>query len=448
MQLPIHSYRLGTASTARLVNCYAQANDATSKSPIVLRRVPGVQSVATMTGTARGLCAMGGSLYALVGVTLYKVAADGTTTAVGAVPGTGRAHMAANISQLVIVADGLGFVCDGSSVSQITDTDFRPATGAVFIDNFILFSAASSGQFFGSDLADATSYDALNFATAEGAPDNLVTLAADHRQAILFGTESTEIWQNTGVAGFPFERVPNGYVEIGIAGEHLKARQDNSVYWVANDRTVRRLEGATPVKVSHAGMEHEIASYDFTGAYGMSYSHEGQLSVAFVFPAEGAAWVLDAATREWHERAAAGGGLWKAAAAAEAYGSTWLLASDGRIGTLSSDLGTEWGDGIRSEWTYQPVWKNGERVYFKSLTLSVEVGGSGSYQLDPSITLEWSNDGGRTWTTAPLKTLGARGSYLSRVRWDRLGAARERVFRMSVSDDVPLLVSSTEVEAA
>lgn len=448
MQLPIHSYRLGTATTARLVNCYAQAMPADAKAPIILRRSPGIASKGEAAGVGRGLATMGGHLYALIGIRLYRVATNGVMTEIGTIPGTGRVHMAANTYQLVIVANGLGYVCNGTTVAQITDADFRTATGAIFIDNYILFSESASGRFFGSDLADATAYDALNFATAEGGPDNLVTLADDHRQAILFGAASTEIWQNTGTSGFPFERVPNGYVELGIAGEFLHAKQDNSVYWVASDRTARRLEGATPVKVSQSGVEHAWASYDMSGGYAFSYSHEGHLCVCFVFPVEHAAWVYDATTNEWHERESFGGETWKAVGAVTAYGLTWVLASDGRIGTMASDVGTEWGTTIRSEWTSQPVENAGARVYHKSLTLGVEVGGSGSYTLEPTLSLEISNDGGKEWFAAPIRTLGNRGEYLHRVRWDRLGAARSRVYRWSIADDVPLRVTSAELEAA
>lgn len=442
MNLPIHSYRLRTASTARLVNCFAQQNDASGKSPVLLRRSPGVTLDATMNGEGRGLAVMGEMLYAVVGGTLYKIASDYTVTTIGAVPGSGLAHMAANTSQLVIVSETAGFVSDGSTVSVISDADFRVSTGCAFIDNYILFSEKDTGRYFGSDLADATSYDALNFATAEAAPDNLVTIAADHRQAVLFGTESTELHYNTGGSGFPFARVPNGHLELGIAGEHLQARCDNSVFWLASDRTVRRLDGATPVRVSQYGVEIALASADLTGAYALAYSHDGHLCVGFVLPAEETAWVYDASTNEWHERES-GGSTWDAVATAHAYGSTWMLASDGRLGRLVSELGTEWGDPMRVEWTYQPI-SSPERQYHNSLTLGIETGSAVNYTTEPKISLEISNDCGRQWFPAPQRSLGNRGQYLTRVRWDRLGAARERVYRMSTADDFPLIVTSTE----
>lgn len=444
MMLPFHSYSLRTTSTARLINCFAQQNATGAKSPIVLRRVPGVTLEASANGYGRALGVMGGVLYALIGATLYRVASDMSMTSVGTIPGSSRAHVAANTSQLVVVADSFGFVSDGLTVTPISDADFRRSTGCVFIDNYILFSELDSGRYFGSDLADATAYDALNFATAEAAPDGLVTIAVDHRQAVLFGTDSTELHYNTGGSGFPFARVPNGHLELGIAGEFLHARQDNSVYWLANDRTVRRLEGATPVRVSQHGIEHALVAADLTGAYALSYSHEGQLCVCFVLPAEARTFVYSATSNEWHERES-DGEAWRAVATAGAYGATWVLSDDGKLGRLQGDLSTEWGDPIRAEWTYQPLRSN-DLAYHNSLTLGIEAGGTGTYAFDPLISLEVSNDGGRQWFPAPQKSVGQRGEYLSQVRWDRLGAARERVYRMSTADDFPLIITSTEAE--
>ena len=442
MQLPIHSYRLRTASSARLVNCFAQQNDPTGKSPVMLRRVPGITTELGKPGAGRGLHVMGGALYALIGTTLWLISSDGAATSIGTVPGNSRVHMAANTSQLVIVADGGGFTSDGSTVAVISDADYRLSTGCVFIDNYILFSAKNSGQYFGSALGDATDFDGLDFATAEAAPDNLVTIAADHGQAVLFGTESTEIHQNAGISGFPFARVPNGVVALGIAGEFLHASQDNSVYWLANDRTVRRLDGATPLRVSQHGIEHELAAADLTGGYALSYSHEGNLCVAFTLPTEGRTFVYSATTNEWHERESQRA-QWAAVAAVYCYGKTWVLASDGRLGVMTSDIGTEWGDPLRIEWTYQTI-SSPERVYHNSLTLGIESGGAWDHETEPLISLEISNDGGRQWFPASQKTIGRRGEYLNRVRWDRLGAARERVYRMSTADDFPLVVTSTE----
>jgi PKD repeat protein len=56
---------------------------------------------------------------------------------------------------------------------------------------------------------------------------------------------------------------------------------------------------------------------------------------------------------------------------------------------------------------------------------------------DPQVMLRLSNDGGKTWITEQWRSAGRVGEYLRRVRWNRLGCARRRVFEVSVTDPAP-----------
>ena len=91
---------------------------------------------------------------------------------------------------------------------------------------------------------------------------------------------------NIGGSGFPLRGCQMGILELSIAGEHLQARCDNNVFWLASDPhgegvwTVR-----LPVRVSlQYGVEIALASADLTGAYALAYSHDGHLCVGFVLP--------------------------------------------------------------------------------------------------------------------------------------------------------------------
>lgn len=56
---------------------------------------------------------------------------------------------------------------------------------------------------------------------------------------------------------------------------------------------------------------------------------------------------------------------------------------------------------------------------------------------DPMMMLRLSNDGGKTWVCEMQRRAGRSGEYWRRVRWDRLGQARRRVFEVSVTDPIP-----------
>lgn len=72
---------------------------------------------------------------------------------------------------------------------------------------------------------------------------------------------------------------------------------------------------------------------------------------------------------------------------------------------------------------------------------------SGSPGSNPEIMLRLSNDGGRTWITEQIRTIGKLGEYWHRVRWNRLGCARRRVFEVSVSDPIPWRLVGAYVES-
>lgn len=445
--LPVRTYKTETASTARLVNCFAETSP--GKEPNILRTAPGIDAWETVgNGPGRGMIWHLGNLFVVSGTSLYKVTPSGSVTTIGTIPGTDRVFMASNGVDCVIVGGGVGYVCN-TTVTAISDADFLARTpGAVdFIDSFLVFVEASTGRFFSSDLLDAANYDALYFATAEASPDKLITLKVDHRQIILFGEYTTEIWYNAGTAGFPFARLPGGVVEMGCIARHGVARQDNSVFWLANDKTVRRLDGQTPVRVSQHGMEKALKGYStLTDCQAFSYSLEGHLCVVFKFPTAGATWVYDVTTSEWHERESWPGGSWDVSDIVEINGVIYVQNSEtGSVGKMNADSAAEWGTFLRPEWTYQPVYNEGRRLFHAQVEMGMTPAVTGSTAA-PYLTLEYSDDGGKTFTTLPTRSMGAVGQYKTRMVWHRLGSGRDRVYRASVSDPVPMTVWGTYAE--
>ena len=351
LPLPVGTYRLSSApaSARRLVNCYAEYAQPDGKGPVILYRAPGIKSFADVgTGPIRGAAKFQGQRYCVSGTALYRISAGGLGTLIGTIPGSGRVRMASNVSALVIVAEPDAYVWDGSTLAQITDTDFtaRGAGSVDFLDNYLLFREPGSGRFFCSDLSSATSYDSLNFATAEAAPDNLVGLIVDHREIILGGEDSIEIWCNAGSSGFPFARTGNGYIEQGVAAGDSMAKADQSVLWLANDLTVRRLDGATAARISNHSIEQIIRSLPHVDdAFAQVYTLNGHICYVLTFPSADRTLVFDLTTREWYERDSYQMGRWRANAILTV--GSQLLVGDcesGKVGLLNPDTYAEWTD--------------------------------------------------------------------------------------------------------
>jgi hypothetical protein len=286
----------------------------------------------------------------------------------------------------------------------------------------------------------------LQFATAEASPDRLVCKITDHVLEILFGTNSVEVWDNATISGFPFQRAINGYVEIGCFNGKSIAKLDNSVVWLANDYTVRRLDGVTPVRISHHGIEQLIQDSTISTANAFSYSQGGHLFYVLSF--NEVTVVYDATTQKWHERQTYGYDNWKAGSHASVYGYE-LVGHSGtnQIGILSKDTFSEWSGVQRMSWRYQPIYNDEKRAFHDCLEVGLKTGvglttGQGS---DPEMMMRYSDDSGMTWIDLANKRIGPIGTYRTKVKWDRNGSTNSaRVYEGAVSDPVDIQIFDTQ----
>lgn len=423
------------------------------RSPITIQGIAGTVPFAThIAGPQRAATQLGGQLHAVSGNDFIRVSASGAITRIGTVSGSGRVDIARNNSQIAILIEPDLWVYDGITLSQVTDVDFiaRGAKRMAVMDNYGAFVEPNSGRWFICDLADFTVYDSLDFATAEGNPDELVSIESNNRQFILFGEESTEIWDNTGAQGFPFERNPNGYVECGCGAPNSTCTADNTVYWIDRDRLARKLEGNVARRISHEGVEQRWQDYStIADAYAFSYAFDGHTFVVFTFPTAGATWVHDINTQEWHERQSYGFDHWRAAWVLKIYDKTLVGDTQtGAIASLNATTYTEWGQTLLREGTSGAITDSGRWIFHDRLELDLDVGnvpltGQGSA---PEIMLDISDDGGVTFRSKSNRSLGATGNYTKRVHWDRCGRSRERVYRFRVTDPVPFVVSASRLD--
>lgn len=449
--LPVASYSDPPASAARLINCYVEQASPQGKGPVIVNGAPGISAFRNSgTGVVRAAHVVQGTPYCVVGDGFLSFGAS--PASIGSVVGSARPQIADNGTQIVVLIAPRAwlYTIATGAFTEITDTDFtsRGASSVQFIDNYFSFTDADSGRWFISALADGSSFNALHFATAEGAPDNLVTHVVDHRQALLLGTNSAELWDNVGASSFPFIRNPSGFIEIGCLAGDTAQKIDQSVIWLANDLTVRRLQGITPVRVSTHALEKAMLGYTVASAYAFTYVWQGHLCYALNFPE--ATWIFDITTGQWHERKSFGVNYWRASCAIQLNGRAYV--GDGlsnKLGLLD-DVFKEWDDALVASWTYQSVSDGNRRLSHKRLEIIMESGvglstGQGS---DPELMLDISDDGGRNFISLPSRKLGKIGNMEALTVWDRLGASRDRVYRASISDPVRRKLIDTQILVA
>lgn len=440
-------------SSQQMKNCFLEQQPQGAKSPVAVIRSPGIESILTFPKSPiRGAAEHSGEPYFVAGNSLYKV--SGTTyTDLGTIPGNERVDMFSNGAQLGILADGDLYVYE-TSLAQVTDPGFVGASDVTYLDLFGVF-VDGSNIFINNPAAasfpDLNDFDALDFATAEATPGDIVAIETDHRELFIFKEDNTEIWTNTGNADFTFQPVGNAYMELGCIAKDSVAKADNTVFWLANDMTVRRADGYTPIRVSTHAIENEITKMTTrSDAYAFSYPFNGHLFYTLTFPTENRTFEFDITTGLWHERES-DGNEWRAG--------HYLYSNDihyigdlttGNLGKLNGQVYTDFGDVHRVSITSPSVSSEGRQIFFKRLHVDFEMGrglltGQGD---DPQAMLQWSDDGGRTWSSEYWRSIGQIGEYYRRAVWHRLGASRDRVFRLSFSDPTPftLIQAMADIE--
>lgn len=399
----------------------------------------------------RGGIAYNEKAYFVVGNTFYEVNSAGTATSRGTLnTSTGLVSLAHNgvrdsANQQIMIVDGTDgwyFDNDATTFNQITDTDFVASDLVVFIDGYFLFiQNGNSDRFWITSQYNAAAIDSNDFATAEGWPDHLQSVIASDRQVFLFGTETLEIWYNSGDTDNTFQRYQGGFKQHGCVARFTPARFDNSVIWLSrNERgdgqVVMLGDNYNSLVVSSAELNYQISTYaNIEDAFGYSYQHEGHEFYCLTFPTANITWVYDASTKEWHQRAHyIGSVLSRERYNCHVFAFGKHLFGDflnGNIYVLDGSIGTFAGSNVLRQRTTLSASDEENRKRLSSIQLDMEEGiGSAATASDDSFWLSYSKDGGHTYSTAVEKSAGEGGQWDKRVFWTRLGEARNWIFRI------------------
>jgi len=489
------------AADNRMVNLFPEIIPEGGKEPAFLNRAPGLKFLATIgDGPVRGLWVLKADptrAFVVSGDKFYEINSSYTATLRGTVSGTGPVSMVDNGTQIFIATNPNGYIFNTSTnvFAQITDPDFPGAVTVAYLDGYFIFNPPNSQRFYLTALLDGTSVDPLDFASAEGSSDGLVSLIVDHRELWLFGTDSIEVWYDAGLSDFPFVRIQGAFNELGCAAPYSVAKLDNGLFWLGSDARgkgiVYRAEGYTGKRMSTHAVEWQIQQYgDISDAIGYTYQQDGHAFYVLIFPSANTTWVFDVATQAWHERAGfVNGDFTRHRSNCQMAYNNKVIVGDYQNGNIYSfDLDVYADNGqiqkwLRS-WRALPTGQNNlKRTTQHSMQLDCETGvgltgdtieetiylftendeylitESGDYLIsdeltpitqgsDPQAMLRFSDDGGHTWSNEHWKSLGKIGVYQKRAIWRRLGMTlklRDRVYEVSGTDPVKIAIVGAEL---
>lgn len=376
----------------------------------------------------------------------------------------GRVSIAENNTEFII-ADGTNIYTvakdDGADdvltinlLSVVTDAQAPDTTPMVEVIDGYCFGfnpTANAGVFAHSNLNDATAWDATDAYTAEGSSDPIIAIKGLKRNLWIFGSNSFEVWRNTGLASRTWARIPGTFTNIGCNARWSVATGFGRLFWLGGSRDGNNIvfvnEGFASRRISHHALEETINGFAVVDdAIAFCYQDAGHQFLVLTFPTGDKTFVYDLTTDEWHERAYrnTNTGEYERILPEHATffeGRNWVSnRADASVYEYSRSTYTDAGDAMAWERTFPYLDTKKGRAFWHSLEIGMETGvgltsGQGS---DPVIQIRWSDDGGKNWSNWHEMSIGKLGEYGKRVRINRLGKSHSqgRVFQISGADPV------------
>jgi len=399
-----------------------------------LRPAEGIVKIGDGPGFNRGGVNWRDKLYRVMGTKLVRIEQDGSVIEIGDVGSGGRVSFTYGFDHLAVTSGGRLYLYDGTTLAQVTDPNLGTALTVVWVDGFFM---TTDGEFLViTELNNPFAVDPFKFGSSEADPDPIKALVKLRNEIYALNRHTIEVFQNTGVSGFPFQRIPGAQIQKGTLGTHTCCEFNETIAFMGSgtNESVSIFVGlnGTADKIATREIEEILATYT-----------EAQLSTVFMQERREAAHifleihlpdqtiVFDAAASEalqqpvWFFMRSTIAGLakWGVCDAVWAY-DRWNVckpqATD--FGFLDKSIATHWGEIVGWEFGTIIIYNEGRGAIFHELEL-VSLTGRVQPGTDPTVWTSYSVDGLTYSMEKPIK-VGKLGQYGKRLVWLQQGHMR------------------------
>lgn len=411
------------------------------RQPVAMVTCPGLGSFSAATGTAsegRGAIAVNGALYAVIGSSLYKFTDAGVATNLGSIDGSGICGMSASLTEIHISVFDTGFIFDigAETITKITAAGYPEGYTTCFIGGRFVTedpTPGTAGRFYYSGLLDGSTWNELDFATAERKTDDALAVWSTAESLLVFGTRSIEFWVPTASG---FDPVTNAVLPYGLLSRWSIAEAAGAIFFLDSNGQVRVMSGYNSQVVSTTAVEALIGMSET--AEGCAYVFDGK--VIYELSTASATICYDLTTSQQ-----VGKPMWFQKRASE---SRWT----GRHCVFAHDKLLQLGYADKNVYELSRTTIPDEREFtvmipvdddarrwsrLDEIELICRTGTGAIPDTDPQVMLRLSRDNGYVKDEEKWEGVGTIGKYAERVRWRRFGRFLQAsmTFRMTDAYD-------------
>ena len=480
-----YPHRSLNVSAQRSLNLYPElVSDESAKSRYILIGTPGTRTWADLSSisssTCRGLYYTSTSkLYTIYGQYVIRMNSDGTIDKSWLMSDSSGAYVSfADNGKYLVFTDGYNmWLLDMTTDTLTTQNDlpFTEPQKVVFIGQRFVSFGKNSNQYWWSGLgADGPlTWDGASFASAEGSSDNIISIANSDGELVLFGPRSYEVHRSVPAdVDQPYSVVNGSYTNIGCGAVNSPAEIMGVITWLgsstAGKNMVFQLQNYNAVPISNSAITYQLSEFDkkapndkvnvTSDAVGFCYQQEGHSFYVLNLLQANKTLVYDLSTQQWHDRSTRDPiynveNRWEPLFCVYAY--ERILTGNSKVPQiLELDLSTynEYdGRAIKRQRIGPVSYDDDAYLFHRDLIIDMETGIGKVSNLaqgyKPKAMLRWSDDSGHTWSMESWASMGSVGDYLVRVRWRQLGRARNRVYELTITDPVKVILIGCSITA-
>lgn len=390
--------------------------------------------------------------------------------------GSSRVYMADN-GKYLVATDGQNMWVLNTEDDTLTTQNNLPFIKPVMIKylggRFVSFEQGSN-QFWWSDVGveGINNWTGFAFGSAEGSADPINAIAVTDGELIIFGSRSYEVHRITKDTRLPFAIVNGSFTNIGCGAPNSVAEIMGSIYWLgsstAGKNQVFMLQGYNAIPISNHAISFLLGELDKSApnqqvnttsdAIGFTYQQEGHIFYVLTLVQGNKTLVYDT-NGQWHERSSRDDvynieNKWEPTYAVYAY--ERVLTGNSKVPKvleLNLDVFKEYdGRPIKRQRIGPTGWDDLGYIYYNDFIVDMETGvGLTDDSLqghNPQAMLRWSNNSGHTWSQEHWAPIGKVGNYNTRVRWRYLGKGYKRVYELTITDPVKVVLTDASMTGA
>lgn len=236
----------------------------------VIVATPGITTITAATGgVARGQFVWNGAIYQIISEDLFKFSdiTTGVKASIGTIAGAALVRVAIGFTEAVLVVQGGAIYTLDTSDTLTTisgNANFEACDELTFINNrFVYIPTNGANPAFFSDVGAAGTVQASSFFDAEELPDKNTTVFNLRNTLYIGGTDSFELYRDTGADPVPFQRISGARIDYGYIGGLIA--YGDTYYFIGREKDqdfgIYAISQSKAEKVSNEGIDLVLAKH-------------------------------------------------------------------------------------------------------------------------------------------------------------------------------------------